>query len=113
MFLEQQLTANSLTLIEANKKDEIKPPNDTWCLHPVIHPVQWYTAGLIDRFRLDQNTPSPFSSLTQHAHSLFLSSHHAVGRNDLPKRVSLFQTESVYMLLSNLPKYDLMEHTRI
>ena len=44
--------------------------------------------AFIGRFRLDQNSPSPFSSFTKHAHSLPLFSHHAVGRNDLPKRVS-------------------------
>ena len=42
----------------------------------------------IDRFHLDQNPPSPFSSFTKHARSLPFFSHHAVGRNDLPKRVS-------------------------
>ena len=31
------------------------------------------------------NSPSPFSSVSYHAHSLSPFSHHAVGRNDLPK----------------------------
>ena len=58
--------------------------------------------NFIDRFfRLIQNPPSApassFSSFTKHAHSLPFLSHHALGRNDLPKRVSP-QTESVYIL---------------
>ena len=56
----------------------------------------------MDRFRLDQNPPSPFSSFTQHVHSPSLFSHHVAGRNYLPKRVSHSQTESVYKITSNL-----------
>ena len=42
----------------------------------------------IDRFHLDQSSPSPFSSVSKHAHSLPFFSYHAVGKNDLPKRLS-------------------------
>ena len=53
-----------------------------------------------DRSRLDQNPPSPLSSITQHARYLSLFSHHAVGRNDLPKFLKLngstFSTEFIF-----------------
>ena len=48
----------------------------------------------MDQFRLDQNPSSPFTSFTEHAPPLSLFSHHAVGRNDLPKVIP--QMELVY-----------------
>ena len=58
-------------------------------LHNDVHDsIEMVKEAAIDRFRLDQNPPSPLSSFPKHAHSLPFFSHHVVGRNDLPKRVS-------------------------